>query len=202
VNLPVLGRLDFSLSATNDIRTGFFGAVVAVSKCPACPNMKGISMAKISSLHVNGGDAQIEAEGERTLLSVLRDDLNLTGPKYGCGEGRCGACTVLLDGVAVRSCQINVGSVGRRKIVTIEGLEQHGQLHPLQTAFLVHDAFQCGYCTCGMIMSGVSLLEKRRNPSEAEIIRFMDGNVCRCGAYQRIVAAIKDAGNTMAGGVK
>jgi aerobic-type carbon monoxide dehydrogenase small subunit (CoxS/CutS family) len=157
-------------------------------------------MAKITQLHVNGNDAQIDAEGERTLLSVFRDDLNLTGPKYGCGEGRCGACTVLLDGVAVRSCQINVGSLGQRKVETIESLEQNCQLHPLQEAFLKHDAFQCGYCTCGMIMSGVALLRKRNEPSEAEIIRFMDGNVCRCGAYQRIIAAIKDAAKITAGG--
>ena len=159
-------------------------------------------MARISQLNVNGSVAQIDAEGERSLLSVLRDDLNLTGPKYGCGEGRCGACTVLLDGVAVRSCQVNIGSLGQRKVVTIEGLEQNGQLHPLQAAFLKYDAFQCGYCTCGMIMSGVSLLGKRKNPSEAEIIRFMDGNVCRCGAYQRIVAAIKEAAAEIAGGGK
>jgi aerobic-type carbon monoxide dehydrogenase small subunit (CoxS/CutS family) len=157
-------------------------------------------MAKITQVHVNGNDAQIDAEGERTLLSVLRDDLNLTGPKYGCGEGRCGACTVLLDGAAVRSCQINVGSLGQHKVVTIEGLEQNGQLHPLQEAFLKHDAFQCGYCTGGMIMSGVALLGKRKDPAEAEIIRFMDGNVCRCGAYQRIVAAIREAAKTIAGG--
>jgi len=159
-------------------------------------------MAKITQLNVNGSDAPIAAEGERTLLSVLRDDLNLTGPKYGCGEGRCGACTVLLDGAAVRSCQINVGSLGQRKILTIEGLAQNGQLHPLQEAFLKYDAFQCGYCTCGMIMSGVSFLNKRKNPSEAEIIRFMDGNVCRCGAYQRIVAAIKEAATVTSGGGK
>ena len=157
-------------------------------------------MAKVTLLHVNGNDAKIDAEGERTLLSVLRDDLALTGAKYGCGEGRCGACTVLLDGAAVRSCQINVGSLGQHKVVTIEGLEQNGQLHPLQEAFLKHDAFQCGYCTGGMILSGVALLGKRKQPAEAEIIRFMDGNVCRCGAYQRIVAAIKDAAKTLAGG--
>jgi aerobic-type carbon monoxide dehydrogenase small subunit (CoxS/CutS family) len=159
-------------------------------------------MAKITQLHVNGSDTPIDAEGERTLLSVLRDDLNLTGPKYGCGEGRCGACTVLLDGSAVRSCQINVGSLGQRKVDTIESLEQNGRLHPLQEAFLKHDAFQCGYCTCGMIMSAVSLLRKRKDPSDAEIIRFMDGNVCRCGAYQRIVAAIKEAAKAGAGGVQ
>jgi aerobic-type carbon monoxide dehydrogenase small subunit (CoxS/CutS family) len=159
-------------------------------------------MPKVSELNVNGKDAPIDAEGERTLLSVLRDDLNLTGSKYGCGEGRCGACTVLLDGAPARSCQVPVGSVGRRKVLTIESLEKDGQLHPLQQAFLNQDAFQCGYCTSGMIMSGVALLRKRKNPSEAEIVRFMDGNVCRCGTYQRIIAAIKEAANNVPGGAK
>jgi aerobic-type carbon monoxide dehydrogenase small subunit (CoxS/CutS family) len=159
-------------------------------------------MANITVLNVNGADASINADGERTLLSVLRDDLDLTGSKYGCGEGRCGACTVLIEGSPVRSCQLPVGSVGQRKIVTIESLEQNGQLHPLQAAFLKYDAFQCGYCTCGMIMSGVALLQKRSHPSDAEIIRFMDGNVCRCGANQRIVAAIKDAANSGQGAAK
>jgi aerobic-type carbon monoxide dehydrogenase small subunit (CoxS/CutS family) len=157
-------------------------------------------MAKVTQLHVNGADAAIDAEGERTLLSVLRDDLHLTGPKYGCGEGQCGACTVLLDGTATRSCQVPIGNVGQRQVVTIESLEQNGPLHPLQAAFLKHDAFQCGYCTCGMIMSGLALLQKRKDPPEAEIRRAMNGNVCRCGAYQRIVAAIKDAAKTMSGG--
>ena len=159
-------------------------------------------MPKVSEINVNGKAAPIDAEGERTLLSVLRDDLDLTGSKYGCGEGRCGACTVLLDGAPVRSCQIPVGSVGRRKVLTIESLEQNGQLHPLQQAFLNHDAFQCGYCISGMVMSGVALLRKRKNPSEAEIVRFMDGNVCRCGTYQRIIAAIKEAANNVPGGAK
>ncbi len=159
-------------------------------------------MPKVSELNVNGKVMPIDADGERTLLSVLRDDLNFTGAKYGCGEGRCGACTVLVDGAPLRSCQLPIGSIGARKILTIESLEQDGRLHPLQEAFLKHDAFQCGYCTGGMIMSGVALLNKRRKPSEAEIIRFMDGNVCRCGAYQRIIAAIKEAASAPAGGVK
>jgi aerobic-type carbon monoxide dehydrogenase small subunit (CoxS/CutS family) len=159
-------------------------------------------MPKISELNVNGKAMPVEAEGERTLLSVLRDDLDLTGSKYGCGEGRCGACTVLLDGSPIRSCQLSVGSVGRRKVLTIESLERDGQLHPLQQAFLNHDALQCGYCTSGMIMSGVALLQKHRDPSEAEIIRFMEGNVCRCGAYQRIVAAIREAARNGGGAAK
>jgi aerobic-type carbon monoxide dehydrogenase small subunit (CoxS/CutS family) len=154
-------------------------------------------MANVTFLNINGKDTAIDADGERTLLSVLRDDLDLTGSKYGCGEGRCGACTVLLDSSPVRSCQYPVGSVGQRKIVTIESLEQNGRLHPVQAAFLKYDAFQCGYCTCGMIMSSVAFLQKRKNPSDAEIIRFMDGNVCRCGAYQRIVAAIKEAAKSL-----
>jgi aerobic-type carbon monoxide dehydrogenase small subunit (CoxS/CutS family) len=159
-------------------------------------------MANVTLLNVNGKDASIDADGERTLLSVLRDDLDLTGSKYGCGEGRCGACTVLLDGAPVRSCQLPIGSVGQRKVLTIESLEQAGQLHPLQAAFLNYDAFQCGYCTCGMIMSGVAFLQKRKNPSDAEIIRGRDGNVGRCGANQRIVAAIKDAAKTLQEGAK
>jgi aerobic-type carbon monoxide dehydrogenase small subunit (CoxS/CutS family) len=159
-------------------------------------------MPKVSEINVNGKDAPIDAEGERTLLSVLRDDLDLTGTKYGCGEGRCGACTVLLDGAPIRSCQLPVGSVGGRKVLTIESLEQNGQLHPLQQAFLNHDAFQCAYCTSGMIMSGVALLRKRKNPSESEIVRSMDGNVCRCGTYQRIIAAIKEAAANIQGGAK
>jgi aerobic-type carbon monoxide dehydrogenase small subunit (CoxS/CutS family) len=128
---------------------------------------------------------------------VLRDDLDLTGAKYGCGEAQCGACTVLLDGNPVRSCRTNVGEVGKRKITTIENLEKDGRLHPLQESFLKFDAFQCGYCTSGMIMSGYALLQKSSDPSESEIIRAMTGNVCRCGVYQRIVAAIRDGAKTL-----
>jgi aerobic-type carbon monoxide dehydrogenase small subunit (CoxS/CutS family) len=148
-------------------------------------------MSNVTSLHVNGAPRACEAAADRSLLSVLRDDLAMTGTKYGCGEGQCGACTVLLDGVPVRSCLTPVGTVGPQKITTIEGVERDGRLHPLQEALLEVGAFQCAYCASGMIMSGVALLAKNPNPSDAEIVRFMDGNVCRCGGYGRIVEAIK-----------
>ena len=148
-------------------------------------------MPTVKSLHVNGAAHECDAAAERTLLSVLRDDLALTGSKYGCGEGQCGACTVLIDGVPVRSCLTPCGTVGPQKITTVEGLERNGRLHPLQQALLEVGAFQCAYCASGMIMSGVALLAKNANPSDAEIIRFMDGNLCRCGGYGRIIEAIK-----------
>jgi aerobic-type carbon monoxide dehydrogenase small subunit (CoxS/CutS family) len=154
-------------------------------------------MARVTELHVNGKDLGLDVDGERTLLSVLRDDLDLTGSKYGCGEGQCGACTVLLDGVATRSCLTSVSKVGTKKIVTIENLEQNGRLHPLQESFLKMDAMQCAYCTSGMILSAYSLLQKTPDPTEAEILRGMNGNICRCGAYQRIMAAIKEAAQVM-----
>ncbi len=159
-------------------------------------------MSRITNLHVNGKDLPVDADGERSLLSVLRDDLDLTGSKYGCGEGQCGACTVLIEGVPTRSCRTNVGEIGRKKIATIESLEQNGRLHPLQEAFMKEGAMHCAYCTSGMIMAGYALLRKSRDPSEAEIIRSMNGNVCRCGAYQRIIAAIKQAAKTMQAGAR
>jgi aerobic-type carbon monoxide dehydrogenase small subunit (CoxS/CutS family) len=154
-------------------------------------------MPRIKELHVNGKQLPVDVDSERTLLSVLRDDLELTGAKYGCGEGECGACTVLLDGMAIRSCRAKVGNIAAKKITTVESLEQSGRLHPVQEAFLKHDAMQCGYCTTGMVMAGVSLLQKNPNPSEAEIIRGMDGNICRCGTYRRIVAAIQEASQNL-----
>ena len=148
-------------------------------------------MANGSSLNINGKTVGVDADPERTLLSVLRDDLELTGAKYGCGEGECGACTVLLDGVPVRSCRRTVGSIGEKKIETVEGLEQNGKLHPVQKAFTDADAMQCAYCTCGMIMSAVALLRKTAKPSRDDIVRAMDGNICRCCAYPRIIKAIE-----------
>lgn len=148
---------------------------------------------KVIELRVNGARRRVDLETERSLLSVLRDDLDLTGAKYGCGEGQCGACTVLIDGQPVRSCVTQVSAVAGKPITTIEGLEQNGRLHPLQEAFLEAGAMQCGYCIPGMIMSGVGLLKKNPHPSEPEIARAMEGNICRCGTYPRIVAAIRQA---------
>jgi nicotinate dehydrogenase subunit A len=150
-------------------------------------------MARVTELHVNGSLRRIDADPDRTLLSVLRDDLDLTGAKYGCGEGQCAACTVLLDGVAVRSCLTKAGAVGGKQITTIEGLAAAGKLHAVQEAFLDHDALQCGYCTPGMILGAVSLLRKNPHPSEAEIVSGMNGHICRCGTYPRIVSAIQQA---------
>lgn len=154
-------------------------------------------MPNINELKINGSKVRVDADADRSLLSVLRDDLDLTGAKYGCGEGECGACTVLLDGIPTRSCRARVGAVAAREILTIEGLEQNGKLHPLQEAFLEVGAMQCAYCTSGMILSGVALLRKNSKPTTAEIVRFMDGNICRCGTYSRIVTAIAKAAKTI-----
>jgi len=145
------------------------------------------------SLLVNGAEHRIDVPPDESLLSVLRNRLDLTGTKYGCGEGQCGACTVLVEGKPVRSCRMSVSSAAGQKITTIEGLERDGRLHPLQEAFLRAEAFQCGYCTSGMIMSSLALLEANPHPSDAQIVRYMDGNICRCGTYSRIIAAIQDA---------
>lgn len=143
---------------------------------------------------VNGTRHRVEAQGDESLLSALRNQLGLTGTKYGCGEGLCGACTVLLDGLPIRSCRLPVTSLADKKIETIEGLSHNGNLHPLQQAFLDEEAFQCGYCTSGMIMSAVGLLNANPAPSEEQIFDHMNGNICRCGTYPRIVAAIRRAG--------
>ena len=150
------------------------------------------------TLLVNGAEHHLEGSPEQTLLSALRDDLNLTGTKYGCGEGQCGACTVLIEGRPVRSCQTLARAATGKKITTIEGLEREGKLHPVQAAVLEHEAFQCGYCTPGMIMSAVGLLATQPRPSEQEIIRRMNGTVCRCGACERSDAAIQSAAGKQA----
>ena len=154
-------------------------------------------MAKIRKLRINGSPVEIDAEEERSLLDLLREDIGLTGAKYGCGEGRCGACTVLVDGAPVRSCVTALKAVVSGEITTIEGLERDGKLHPLQQAFLDSGAMQCGYCTCGMIMSGVALLSKNLSPMPEEIVEHMNGNICRCGTYPRILEAISHAAKTL-----
>jgi len=146
-------------------------------------------------LVVNARKYTVEVNADESLLNVLRNRLDLTGSKYGCGEGACGACTVLINGTAVRSCITTAASVAGKNITTIEGLEKNGTLHPVQKAFLKVDVFQCAYCAPGMIMSAVSLLGKNPNPTEQEIVKSMQGNVCRCGTYPRIVEAIQQAAN-------
>lgn len=147
-------------------------------------------------LNVNGIKHEITVDPEVGLLYVLRDQLDLTGSKYGCGEGACGACTVLISGIPARSCITPVGSVAGKEVTTIEGLEKDGKLHAVQEAFLTADAFQCSYCASGMIMSAVALLKNNPSPSEAAIVKAMNGNVCRCGTYPYIIKAIKLASKT------
>ena len=144
-------------------------------------------------LGINQKSYSVDVDPQTSLLTVLREYLDLTGSKYGCGEGQCGACTVLIDGKMQRSCVTRVGSVGQKQITTIEGLAEGDQLHAVQRAFLDVGALQCGYCTSGMNMSAVALLKKNPSPSESEIVDFMDGNICRCGTYPRIVSAIQKA---------
>jgi aerobic-type carbon monoxide dehydrogenase small subunit (CoxS/CutS family) len=151
---------------------------------------------------LNDKPVNLTVDGERMLLWVLRTDLGITGPKYGCGEGLCGACTVLVDNEAVLSCQTPVREVKGREIITIEGLAKNGRLHPLQKAFMKHDALQCGFCTPGMILKARSLLLKNPRPSREEIIEGMNENLCRCGAHVRIVQAIETAAREMKGGMK
>jgi len=144
-------------------------------------------------LSINGRDYRVDPDPQASLLSILREQLDLTGTKYGCGEGQCGACTVFIDGKAQRSCIIKAATVVGKKVTTIEGLVGGERLHPVQQAFLDEGALQCGYCTPGMIMSAVALLKQNSHPSESEIVDFMDGNICRCGTYPRIVKAIQRA---------
>ena len=153
-------------------------------------------------LVVNGASRRVETDPERPLLWVLRNDLDLTGAKYGCGEGQCGACTVLIEGVAHRSCLTPVGTVAGKEITTIEGLADGERLHPVQQSFIDCDAMQCGYCTPGMILQSIALLRKEAAPSEAEIKQQLEGNICRCGTYNRIIAAVQQAARTMAAGAK
>jgi aerobic-type carbon monoxide dehydrogenase small subunit (CoxS/CutS family) len=150
-------------------------------------------MGQAIELEVNGKRYSVDYSPDTPLLYVLRDELGLTGTKYGCGEGMCGSCTVLLAGTARRSCQIPVSAAAGKPITTIEGLEKNGELHPVQEAFVEEGAFQCAYCTSGMIMSSVSLLQSNRNPSEEQIVQSMQGNICRCGTYPRIIEAIRKA---------
>ena len=159
-------------------------------------------MRAVKELHVNGAGRAVNADPDRSLLSVLRDDLGLTGAKYGCGEGQCGACTVLVDGQRVRSCVTRVGTVEGKKVRTVEGLAAGEHLHPVQEAFLTCGAMQCGYCTPGMIMSAVGLLESQPGPGRDEIVRSMNGNICRCGTYTRIIAAVELAAKTAKGGAR
>ena len=147
------------------------------------------------TLQINNKQYTVDASPEDTLLSVLRNQLDLTGSKYGCGEGACGACTVIINGTATRSCMTRVESAMGKSITTIEGLAQGGELHPVQKAFLKVDVFQCAYCASGMIMSAVSLLARKPKPTEQEILSSMQGNVCRCGTHPRIIKAIQEAAN-------
>ena len=150
-------------------------------------------MARVTKLRINQTVYEIDADPQASLLDVLREQLDLTGSKYGCGEGQCGACTVLVEGQARRSCITPVGAVAGKQITTIEGLAQGDILHPLQQAFLDEGAMQCGYCTSGMILSAVSLWNAKANPTDSEIRQSMQGNICRCGTHPRIVAAIRRA---------
>ncbi len=159
-------------------------------------------MAGTLQLEINGRKYSVNYPPDTPLLYVLRDELGLTGTKYGCGEGMCGACTVLLGGTARRSCQIPVSAAVSRPITTIEGLEKDGALHPVQQAFLDAGAFQCAYCTSGMIMSSISLLQANPHPTHEQIVQAMQGNVCRCGTHPRIIEAIEKAAGKLPGGAK
>lgn len=150
-------------------------------------------MSKTIRFKLNGQSKTLTVDRERMLLWVLRTDFGLTGSKYGCGEGFCGACTVLVNNEAVRSCQLSVADVDGKEVITIEGLAKNGKLHPLQEAFVKHDALQCGFCTPGMILSAYSLLLKKPKPSRKDIIDAMEDNLCRCGAHNRIVLAVQTA---------
>jgi len=154
------------------------------------------------SFTLNGKAARVTVDGDRMLLWILRSDLGLTGTKFGCGEGLCGACTVLVDNQAVRSCSTPVKDVAGKQVVTIEGLGGEGHLHPIQDAFAKHHAFQCGYCTPGMILTAYSLLAQKAHPTREDIVRHMDDNLCRCGAHTRVLDAIEEAAAGTKGGAR
>ena len=156
-------------------------------------------MAETIAFKLNDKPVRLDVDGERPLLWVLRSDLGLTGTKYGCGEGYCGCCTVLVNQVGTRSCRLAVKDVAGKEVTTIEGLEKNGKLHPLQKAFIEHDAMQCGFCIPGQVMAGVGLLNKTPQPSTEEIIRGMNRNLCRCGVHKRIVEAVQSAAAEMKG---
>ena len=149
-------------------------------------------MQRKTDFRLNGKPVSLTTDDQRTLLWVLRTDLDLTGTKYGCGEGICGACTVSVNGEATRSCQTSLKDVAGKNVVTIEGLEKDGKLDPLQLAFADHGAFQCGFCTSGMIMNAWTFLKKNPKATRVDIVQEMDNNLCRCGAHQRIIAAIQE----------
>jgi aerobic-type carbon monoxide dehydrogenase small subunit (CoxS/CutS family) len=157
-------------------------------------------MADSISFKLNDKPVRLDVDGDRTLLWVLRTELGLTGTKFGCAEGHCGACTVLVDGVAVRSCLHQVKDVKGKEVVTIEGLEKDGKLHPIQKAFMEHDALQCGFCTPGMILTAFGLLKANPSSTREQIIHGMEQNLCRCGAHTRIIDAIQSAAGEMKGG--
>lgn len=157
-------------------------------------------MKKTISFKLNGKPVSLSTDGDRTLLWVLRTDLGLTGTKFGCGESHCGACTVLVDKKAVRSCVMPVSDIQGKEVITIEGLGSGEKLHPLQKAFMQHDALQCGYCTPGMILNALSLLLNNPHVTRPEILKGMEDNLCRCGAHTRIIQAIETAAQEMKGG--
>ena len=159
-------------------------------------------MDEIIRFRLNGRPAEISVDPDRMLLWVLRSELSLTGTKYGCGEAHCGACTVLLDGQVTRSCLTPMRSVKGVEVTTIEGIAQGDDLHPVQGAFVAHDAMQCGYCTPGLIMGAYGLLQRNPNPSEEEIIQGLEGHLCRCGTHVRVIEAVKEAAGAMSGGAR
>jgi len=198
--MKTLNPCGFSFTLKNQQSTivGYIISVTGTTQVLLQQSLRSeLTMAKIQ-LAINKESYSVDIDPQTSLLTVLRERLDLTGSKYGCGEGQCGACTVLIDGKAQRSCITRVGSVAQKQITTIEGLANGDQLHPVQQAFLDVGAMQCAYCTSGMILSAVALLDRNPNPQENEIVDFMDGNICRCGTYPRIVSAIQKAAKASA----